>query len=398
MISVEEAVARIVSAFAPVEAESVSIGYAAGRVLAADAIARFDQPPFPVSAMDGYAVRVGDIDQVPVSLRVIGSAPAGHPFNRKIGVGEAVRIFTGGVVPEGADTIVIQEDTDATGDTVTIKEIPKLHRHIRKAGLDFRAGDVLAVAGRRLTARDVSLIAAGDIASVSVRRRPRIAFAATGDELSKPGEARKQGGIVDSSVYGLAALIEKWGGEAIDLGIVPDAAEAIAALPRRAANADLLVTLGGASVGEHDLIQKALGPEGFKLDFWKIAMRPGKPLIFGRLGALPLLGLPGNPVSTLVCAILFLRPAITAMLGTGTSATLLNAKLATDLPANDSRQDYIRARLTLANGEWLAEPFAIQDSSMLSTLAAADALILHTPHAPAIPAGGRVDILPLDDI
>jgi len=397
MISVEEATARIVASFAPVEAENVSIGQAAGRVLAAEAIAKFDQPPFPVSAMDGYAVRAADIDKVPAALRVIGSAPAGHPFNGKISAGEAVRIFTGGVVPEGADAIVIQEDTEASGNTVTIKELPKPGKHIRKAGLDFRKGDVLAKAGRRLTARDLSLIAAGDVASVSVRRRPVIAFAATGDELSRPGEPRKPGGIVASSVYGLSALIEKWGGEARDLGIVPDTVEAIAQLTGKAKSADLLVTLGGASVGEHDLVRRALGPQGFKLDFWKIAMRPGKPLIFGRVGALPLLGLPGNPVSTLVCALLFLRPAIAAMLGTDISAPLLNARLASNLPANDSRQDYLRAKVSLAKGEWEVQPFAIQDSSMLVALAASDALIVRAPQAPAARKGEIVQIYPLWD-
>jgi molybdopterin molybdotransferase len=398
MISVEEAVTRIASAFKPVDAEIVSVSDAHGRVLAEDAVAKFDQPPFPVSAMDGYAVRTADIDKVPVALRVIGSAPAGHPFAGKIGAGEAVRIFTGGVVPEGADSIVIQEDTETSGDTVAIKEMPKPGRHIRKAGLDFRKGDVLTKAGRRLTARDLSLIAAGDIADVSVRRRPVIAFAATGDELSLPGAPRKPGGIVASSVYGLSALIEKWGGAPKDLGIVPDTVEAIAGLTKKASGADLLVTLGGASVGEHDLVQRALGPQGFKLDFWKIAMRPGKPLIFGRVGALPLLGLPGNPVSTLVCALLFLRPAIAAMLGTETAAPLISARLASTLPANDARQDYLRARLTLVKGEWEAEPFAVQDSSMLSTLAGADALILRLPHAPAAAPGDRVEILPLDNI
>jgi molybdopterin molybdotransferase len=396
MISVEEAVARITSAFAPVEAESVSVAEAHGRVLAKDAIARFDQPPHPVSAMDGYAIRTHDMDKVPARLRVIGSAPAGHPFNGKIGAGEAVRIFTGGVVPQGADAIVIQEDTEAAGDTVTIRQAPKPGRHIRAAGLDFKKGGALVKAGRRLTARDLALIAAGDVASVSVRRKPVIAFAATGDELSRPGEPRKPGGIVASSVYGLSALIEKWGGAPLDLGIVPDSADAIARLAET--KADLLVTLGGASVGEHDLVQRALGPRGFTLDFWKIAMRPGKPLIFGRIGALPLLGLPGNPVSTLVCAVLFLRPAIAAMLGTETAIPLLSARLATDLPANDTRQDYIRARLTHASGELMAEPFAIQDSSMLSVLAAAGALIVRAPHAPAVQAGEHVEILPLDAI
>jgi len=396
MISVEEAVARIAAAFKPVEAETIAISQAHGRVLASDAVAKFDQPPFPVSAMDGYAVHGSDIDKVPKELRVIGSAPAGHPFKGRIGAGETVRIFTGGVVPEGADAIVIQEDTEARGDTVIVKEAPKPGKHIRAAGLDFRKGDILAKAGKPLTARDLSLIAAGDVAHVSVRRKPVIAYAATGDELSLPGEPRQPGGIVASSVYGLSALIEKWGAEARDLGIVPDTAEAIAELAHT--KADLLVTLGGASVGEHDLVQRALGPKGFTLDFWKIAMRPGKPLIFGRVGALPLLGLPGNPVSTLVCAVLFLRPAIAAMLGTDTAAPLLSARLASELPANDSRQDYLRAKLTHASGELVVEPFAIQDSSMLSVMAAADALILRASYAPPAKAGERVEILPLDAI
>lgn len=397
MIPVAEAVTRIVSAFKPVGAETVEIGKAAHRVLAEDTHARMDQPPAPMSAMDGYAVYAADAAKMPATLKVIGTAPAGHPFPGKVGAGEAVRIFTGGVVPEGADAIVIQEDTDASGDTVTVKEAARAGKHIRKAGLDFRNGDVLAKAGHRLTSRDLSLLAAGDIPLLPVRRRPRIALAATGDELTPPGAPRNPGAIVASSGYGLSAMIEGWGGTVLDLGIVPDTVEAVAALPKRAEGADLLVTLGGASVGEHDLIQKALGPEGFELDFWKIAMRPGKPLIFGRLGTLPLLGLPGNPVSTLVCAILFLKPAIAAMLDTDTSAPLSTARLAGELRANDRRQDYIRARLERRDGELWAAPFPIQDSSMLSAIAAADALIVRAPNTPAAGAGARVDILPLGE-
>jgi len=396
MISVGEAIQRITSAFDPVGTEIVPLADAAGRVLAETVRARMDQPPAPMSAMDGYAVRAADTATVPTTLKVIGSSPAGHPFAGKVGPGESVRIFTGGVVPDGADAIVIQEDTDLGEKIVTIREAAQPGRHIRKAGLDFETGDVLAESGRRLTARDLSLIAAGDIPKLAVRRRPVIALAATGDELTPPGAPRGPGGIVASSVYGLSALIRKWGGEVLDLGITPDAVEAVAALPARAAGADLLVTLGGASVGEHDLIQKALGPKGFVLDFWKIAMRPGKPLIFGRLGALPLMGLPGNPVSTLVCAILFLKPAIAAMLGTGTATPLMAARAAADLKANDTRQDYIRARLERRDGALWAAPFPIQDSGMLSTIAAADALIVRAPHAPAVRAGGPVEILPLE--
>ncbi len=398
MIAVAEAVARVIAAFSPVESETVSIGDAAGRVLAEDVHARMTQPPAPMSAMDGYAVRCRDVASPPATLRVIATSPAGHPFAGTVGAGKTVRIFTGGVVPEGADGIVIQEDTEASGDRVTLKVGAKPGKHIRAAGMDFRTGDLLARAGRRLSARDLSLLAAGDIAALAVRRRPVVAIAATGDELSPPGTARGPGGIVASSGYGLSAMVEAWGGEVRDLGILPDTIDAIERIAERAAGADLIVTLGGASVGDHDLIQRALGPKGFALDFWKIAMRPGKPLIFGRLGATPLLGLPGNPVSTLVCAILFLRPAVAALLGAATEQPLLAARLARPLPASDTRQDYIRARLDWRDGEPWVEAFAVQDSSMLSALALADALIVRAPHAPAAAEGERVQVLPLQGI
>ena len=398
MISVDEAVVRVTAAFAPTQGETIPIERTAGRVLAEDARARMTQPPAPVSSMDGYAVRAADVVNALVTLEVVGSSPAGHPFGKAISAGETVRIFTGGVVPDGADSIVIQEDAVAQGDKVTLNVAAKPGKHIRVAGLDFRTGDVLVRSGKRLNARDVSLIAAGDLAEVRVRRKPRIALAATGDELTRPGEPRGPGGIVASSGYALSALIEKWGGETLDLGILPDTMEAIGAIAERAAGADLIVTMGGASVGDHDLIQKALGPKGFALDFWKIAMRPGKPLIFGKLGAVPLLGLPGNPVSTLVCAILFLRPAIAAMLGTDTATPTLSARLSRALPANDTRQDYIRAKLELRDGEYWVEAFPVQDSSMMSSLAEAGALIIRAPHAQALDAGARVDIISLDDV
>jgi len=394
MISVDEAVSRIVATFTPVESEIVSVANAAGRVLAQDAVARLTQPPAPVSSMDGYAVRAADA-AAGATLTVIGAAPAGHPFGGTIGAGEAVRIFTGGVVPDGADAIVIQEDTEARGDKVTIKEAAQFNRHIRAAGLDFKTGDVLVRAGKRLTSRDVALIAGGDVAEVAVRRRPRVAFAATGDELGPPGAPHPPGGIVASSGYGLSATIAAWGGEPDDLGILPDSIEAIAQIPALAAGADLIVTMGGASVGEHDLIQKALAPQGFVLDFWKIAMRPGKPLIFGRLKDIPLIGLPGNPVSSFICAYLFVQPAVAAMLGTQMAAHSAAARLAAALPGNGARQDYIRVRTFSRDGELWAEPFAVQDSSMLSTLAAADALLVRTPNAPPAAIGSRVEILPL---
>jgi len=395
MISVEEAVQRISAAFHPLESESVPIGDAAGRVLAEDAIACESQPPSPVSSMDGYAVRAADAS-AGATLRVTGAAPAGHPFEGRVGAGEAVRIFTGGVVPESANAIVIQENAKAENGRVTINEPAMAGKYIRAAGLDFRKGDVLVPAGAFLTARDLSLLAAGDIALINARRRPRIALVATGDELSTPGAPRKPGGIVASSGYGLSAMIAAWGGSTRDLGILPDTTEALAKIPELAHGADLIVTLGGASVGDHDLVQSALGPKGFTLGFWKIAMRPGKPLIFGRLGKTPLLGLPGNPVSSLVCAMLFLKPAIASMLGTKHEEKILTARLARDLPQNDSRQDYLRAKLEIRDGELWADPFPVQDSSMLSTLARADALVVRAPHCPARVAGDKIEILRLE--
>lgn len=394
MISVDEARERIIGAFGLVESETVSIAEADGRVLAKEVRAKISQPPFPVSAMDGYAVRAED---TPATLRIVGASPAGNPYRGKIGKGEAVRIFTGGVVPEGADAIVIQEDVRATLDEVIVKEPALKGRHIRIAGLDFKENDVLTPAGKRLGPRDLSLLAAGDVASVEVRRRPRVAFVATGDELSRPGERRKPGGIVASSGYGLSALLARWGGEPVDLGLLPDTIDAFADLPQRTRNADLVLTLGGASVGDHDLVQRALAPKGFALDFWKIAMRPGKPLIFGRLQDIPFLGLPGNPVSTLVCAILFVRPAIGAMLGVAEEMRIVSARLARNMAANDARQDYVRARIVVEHGELWADPFDVQDSSMQTVFAAADGLILRPPHAPAAEAGERVDVLSLAD-
>ena len=395
MIPVADAVQRVLAALVPVERETVDIARAAGRVLSEDVQARMTQPPAPMSSMDGYAVRAADVAVPPSKLRVVGEAPAGRPFEGVLAPGETVRIFTGGVVPEGADGIVIQEDAERSGDTVVLKVAAKPGKHIRPAGMDFAAGQVLVRAGRRLSARDVSLIASGDIAEVKVRRKPVVAIAATGDELHRPGETRAPGGIVASSGYGLSAMVESWGGTVRDLGILPDTIEAIERIAEQAGGADLVVTLGGASVGDHDLIQRALGPKGFALDFWKIAMRPGKPLIFGRLGATPLLGLPGNPVSTMVCAILFVKPAIAALLGTDTATPLRAARLARPLAANDLRQDYVRAKLAWRDGEPWVEAFAVQDSSMLSALADADALIVRAPHAPAAGEGARVEVIVL---
>ncbi|MGC9954772.1 MAG: gephyrin-like molybdotransferase Glp [Rhizomicrobium sp.] len=391
MISVAEAEKRIAAALSPISTETMDVAHLAGRVLAEDALALTIQPPVPVSAMDGFAVRMADGG---APRRLIGSSPAGHPFAGNVGAGEAVRIFTGGVVPEGADAIVIQEDAASDGVMVSFDATACSQHHIRAAGLDFKKGDVLVPKDKRMTGRDCALLAAGDIAQAKVRRRPRVAIISIGDELSRPGEERMPGGIVASSVYGLFGMIQAWGGAPCDFGILQDNEAEIATVAD--ADADLIVTLGGVSVGDHDLVQKALGTKDFALEFWQVAMRPGKPLIFGKLGKTPLLGLPGNPVSTLVCAVLFVKPAIAAMLGTECETETLAARLVGDLPANDTRQTYLRAKLTRRNGECWVEAFAVQDSSMLTTLAHADALIVRPPNAPAAKTGERVDVIPLD--
>ena len=397
LMPVADARARILAAMTAVNAESVSLAQALGRVLAEDVVARVTQPPVAVSAMDGYAVRAGDVATVPATLAVIGEAPAGGAFDGEVGEGQAVRIFTGGPVPAGATTIVMQENTSRDADQVTVTETAPKGLFIRPAGLDFSAGEVGLAAGRILTARDVSFCAAMNVPWLRVHRKPRIAVLANGDELVMPGEAIGPNQIVSSNNVGLCALIEASGGEAIDLGIAPDDAEGLKAMAAGARGADLLVTIGGASVGDHDLIQSVLGKTGLEVDFWRIAMRPGKPLIFGQFGDVPMLGLPGNPVSALVCGLVFLKPAIAAL--SGTSAPELattSAILTSDLGENDQRQDFLRSTLQRDdNGKLTVTPFGKQDSSMLSRLARADALILRPPHAPAVKAGDTVDVVDL---
>jgi molybdopterin molybdotransferase len=390
MLTVEQAVARIVAAFKPRNSETVALDQAFGRTVAADLRALTDQPPFPTSAMDGYAVRSADRGP----RRLIGHAPAGHPYMGQVGAGETVRLFTGSQVPEGADAVLAQEDARVDGGLVHFSAEPFPQKFIRAAALDFRKGATLAAKGKVLSARDLALLAAGNLAQVEVVKRPLIALAATGDELSPPGGPRKPGGITASSVYGLKPWIRQWGGEILDLGILPDKAEAIQSLANVAC--DLLVTTGGASVGDHDLVQSALGAKGFVLDFWKIQMRPGKPLIFGRLGQTPLLGLPGNPVSTFVCALLFLKPAIAAMLGQDPKPGLKPARLMGSLAANGERQAYLRAKGEWREGAYWVRAFPGQDSSVLSEFSAANALIVRPPHAPALDEGNAIDILDLD--
>jgi molybdopterin molybdotransferase len=396
MIALEEARARILAALAPSPAETVALAEGWNRVLAAPVRARLTQPPADVSAMDGYAVRAADA-AAGARLAVTGAAPAGHPFSGGVGAGQAVRIFTGGIVPPGADAILLQEDAEAAEGVVTVKEAVQAGRWIRRRGLDFAEGDTLLPAGRRLTARDIGLAAAANHPWLVVHRRPRIGILATGDEIALPGEPIPPGGIVSSNAHALAALVRAAGGDPLVLPIAADDRDAIAAAAAAARACDLLVTTGGASVGEHDLVQAALGPEGFALDFWKIAMRPGKPLIWGRLGQTPVLGLPGNPVSALVCGVQFLVPGIEVLSGlpAAAPATLL-VRAGAALPANDRRFDHLRASLgTDRDGRPVATPFPVQDSSMLATLARAEALVLRPPHAPALPEGAEVEAIVL---
>jgi molybdopterin molybdotransferase len=396
MLTVAEARARICAAFHPLGTEQVALSEALGRVLAEDVVARCTQPPLDVSAMDGYAVRAADVAEVPKRLRVVGRVPAGAYHAQPIGPGEAVRIFTGAPLPPGADAIVIQEDTVAEGDVVTVREGAPAGRNVRAAGLDFREGAIGLPAGRLLTARDVGIAAAMNVPWLRVRRRPRVAILSSGDELVMPGEPIGPHQIVSSNGLALAAFVSAGGGVPLNLGIAPDDRAVLLARAKEAAGADLLLTSGGASVGEHDLMQAALEGAGMTLDFWKIAMRPGKPLMFGRLGQTPVLGLPGNPVSSLVCAIIFVAPAMRVMLGMADDEATEEAMLGCDLPANDRRQDYLRARLGRdPMGRRVATPFAKQDSSMQALLAQADALVVRPPNALAARAGDSVPILPL---
>jgi molybdopterin molybdotransferase len=396
MISVDEARRRILEAFAPLPAETVSIAEALGRVLAEDVAARVTQPFAAVSAMDGYAVRGADVGSTPAVLTEVGSMPAGASHAGTIGPGECVRIFTGAPLPDGADTIVIQEDTTRDGPAITVTEATAPGTYVRPAGLDFAAGQVLLAAGRPMTARDVGLAAAMNVPWVRVVRRPRVAILATGDEIVLPGDPIGPNQIASSNGPALSAFVAACGGTALNLGIARDDRESLTAMAANAHGADLLITTGGASVGEHDLIREVLGDVGLELDFWKIAMRPGKPLMFGRIGATPMLGLPGNPVSSMVCALLFGRPILQRLLGlpTDRDGPAETAILGRALPANDRRQDYLRSRLSRDDaGRLVATPWDRQDSSMMSLLAHADCLVVRPPQAPAVDAGDPVEIV-----
>ncbi|UPJ55018.1 gephyrin-like molybdotransferase Glp [Bradyrhizobium sp. 192] len=399
LMPVSDALAAVLAGVEPLPEQMVPLDEAHHRVLARDVAARRTQPPQAMSAMDGYAVRAADAAAIDSRLTVIGEVAAGRPFTGRVGAGEAVRIFTGGVVPDGVDAVVIQEDTIADGKSVTIKEAAIVGRHIRPAGVDFREGDVLLRKGTRLTERDLALAAAMNHPQLAVCRRPKVAILATGDELVMPGATPGHGQIVYSNGFALHALARQEGAETIDLGIAADTLAATTAGIRRAreSGADILITTGGASVGDHDLVQQALTDEGIAMAFWKIAMRPGKPMMHGRLGTMGVIGLPGNPVSSYVCAFLFMVPLIRALSGRSViHHHRERAVLGRDLGANDQREDYLRARLELRDdGTLVALPVSHQDSSLLANLAAAQVLLVRAPFAPQAEAGSPCEMLRL---
>lgn len=391
LISVEEAHARLMRLFAPLPAEEVPLAEAAGRVLARDVVAARDQPPFAASAMDGYAMRAADM--LPgTRLRLIGTSAAGARFAGRVGPGEAVRIYTGAPVPEGADMVLIQEDATPEDDGVVVGA----HEggpNIRPAGADFSAGARVS-APRRLVPREIALLAAMNAGRVAVARRPVVALIATGDELVMPGEAPGPDQIVASNSFGLKALLEAGGAEARLLPIARDTPGSLAASFVLAAGADLIVTIGGASVGDFDLVQSTALAEGLELEFYRVAMRPGKPLLAGRLRGVPLVGLPGNPVSAMVCGQLFLRPAVERMQGLpGTMPERLPGRLAAPVEANGPRAHYMRAQASADGSGWRCTPLPRQDSSLLSVLADANALIVRPPHDPARDADEPIEFV-----
>lgn len=404
LLPVAEARSRIIADLTPGAAETSPLADAIGRVLAADLAAGLSLPADPVSAMDGYAARSEDCAATGDTLTRIGESAAGRPWTGVIGPGEAVRIFTGAVVPDGADCIILQEDVEASSETdgaiVTIREIPQKGRFIRPKGLDVTAGDIILTEGTMMSARLIALATSAGHVNASFYPRPHIGILSTGDELVSPGDTPARGQIVSSNATYLSAFVRACGGVPVELGIARDRPGAMLdALRSAPAPLDLVVTTGGASVGTHDHVVDDLSSTGTELGFWKIAMRPGKPLIHGRVDGIPLLGLPGNPVSSAVCANIFLRPAIARLSGTDHVPEMIAARLAASLPENDRRQDYLRATLSHdGNGYPQATPARKQDSSMIGVYANANALIVRPPFDPPKSAGDMVMVLRLDPL
>ncbi|WP_138470165.1 gephyrin-like molybdotransferase Glp [Poseidonocella sp. HB161398] len=391
MISVAEALDRIFALAAPVGRETVGLRQAAGRVLAEPAVARRTQPPFAASAMDGYAIRGAEL-AIGAGFEVVGESAAGGSYPGTLAPGEAVRIFTGAPVPAGADHVVIQEDTRREGSRITLAEGLGDGANIRPAGGDFSEGDEMLAPGRRLGPAEIALLAAMNIPQVAVYRRPDVALICTGDELVMPGETPGPSQIVTSNAFGLAAMFEAAGASARILPIARDTAESLEQCLDLAAEADLVVTCGGASVGEHDIVADVARARGMALEFHKVAMRPGKPLMAGRMGGVPMVGLPGNPVSAMVCGRIFVVPMLEAMTGrTARPAARATIRLAAPIPANGPREHYMRATLGPEGIALLPS----QDSSLLGILAQADALLVRPPSDPARDTGASVEYIAL---
>ena len=390
MISVEEALNTLFALVNPLEVEIVPLREAAGRVLAHPVTAQRDQPPFPASSMDGYAI--SDSDYVTGrTLQVIGEAAAGTRFEGTVDQGQAVRIFTGAPVPEGATWVVIQEDVDATKDQITICETSESNPYIRPAGTDFKAGQTLE-ASQILTPQLIALLASMNISKVSVTRHPDVALISTGTELVMPGESPWPDQIIASNTFGLKAMLEAIGARVRVLPIAHDTIPALTTAIKLTKGSDLIITIGGASVGDHDLVGDVAETLGMERAFYKVAMRPGKPLMAGKLGNAAMIGLPGNPVSAMVCGVVFVQPVIRAMLGLGkTPLPHAKARIAQDLPENGPRAHYMRARIE--DGQVTA--FERQDSALLTVLAQANALLLRPPHDPALQTGAEVAFVPL---
>ena len=404
LLPVDDAHARILEGLVPGDAERCALAEAMGRVVASDVASRLSLPPEAVSAMDGYAIRVADCQTVGATLTRIGESAAGRPWDGRLGPGQAVRIFTGAVVPDGADGIILQEDVEAGSETdgavITVNEVPRDGKFIRPAGLDVTAGDIILTAGTVMSARLISLATSAGHTDISVWRRPHIGVLSTGDELVLPGDVPERGQIISSNATYLAAFIRACGAVPVDLGIARDRAGAMLEQVRAASlPLDMVVTTGGASVGTHDHLVSDLSSAGTELGFWKIAMRPGKPLLHGRIDGIPLLGLPGNPVSSAVCANIFLRPAIAQLSGSKHRPQMIAAELTEALRENDQRQDYLRSSLRYGeDGRARVTPARKQDSSMISIYANADALIVRPPFDAAKSAGDQVMVMRLDPL
>ncbi len=395
MITVAEALARVFAIAKKMEVDTVPLNKAASRVLANDVSAKLTQPPFSSSAMDGYAIKLAEL-KAGAKFNVIGEAAAGKAFDGELGNSQAVRIFTGAPVPKGADCVLMQEDTTREGDVITVCDEPSFKTNIRPMGGDFAKGDKFH-APKRLNAADVALLASMNIGEVPVYKKPVVALMATGNELVMPGEDPGPSQIISSNNFGLQAMLVQAGATVRMLPIARDNIESMNHVFDLCEGADLIVTIGGASVGDHDLVQPVAEKRGMKLDFYKVAMQPGKPLMAGMMGDVAMVGLPGNPVSSMVCGHIFLRPMLDVMLGFEPAAMpKYSGKLGCDIAQNGKREHFLRAKVEPDETGWKVTPFDRQDSSLLSILTQSNALMVRPPNDPAMKAGDTVEFIKID--